>query len=118
MGALCDCNSRSQNATNSLFSFPNMRDPRLADLSTHIRILDAKLNNGIESIDDFRALLSETKKETIVHKDILTTINAIEEALAEAKGSFLHITAKRNQAKIMMEQIDAQLSGRIARPTT
>ncbi len=73
-----------------------MRDPRLADLSTHIRILDAKLNSGITSIDDFKQLMLETKKENIPHKDILNTINGIEDALGEAKGSFLHITARRN----------------------
>jgi len=83
-----------------------MRDPRLADLSTHIKILDAKLNSGMTSIDDFRQLLTETKKETIQHKDILTTINAIEEALDDAKGTFIHITARRNQSKLMMEQAD------------
>lgn len=63
-----------------------MRDPRLVDLSTHIRILDAKLNSGITSIDDFKQLLLETKKEHIPHKDILNTITSIEEALGEAKG--------------------------------
>jgi len=51
-----------------------MKDPRLADLSTHIRILDAKLNSGITSIDDFKQLLLETKKEPIPHKDIQNTI--------------------------------------------
>lgn len=63
-----------------------MRDPRLVDLSTHIRILDAKLNSGITSIDDFKQLLLETKKEHIPYKDILNTITSIEEALGEAKG--------------------------------
>jgi hypothetical protein len=80
-----------------------MRDPRLADLSTHIRILDAKLNSGMSSIEDFKQLLIETKKEPINHKDILNTINQIEEALNEAKGTFIHITARRNQAKSLME---------------
>ena len=118
MGALCNCNARSQNSHNQLFSFPNMRDPRLADLSTHIRILDAKLNSGMTSIEDFKQLLIETKKEPILHKDILNTINQIEEALNEAKGTFIHITARRNQAKTLMEQVDSQLAGRLARAST
>jgi hypothetical protein len=47
-----------------------MRDPRLADLYTHLKILDAKLNSNMTSIDDFRQLLIETKREPIPHKDI------------------------------------------------
>lgn len=89
MGALCNCDSKSQNQSNNLFSFPVMRDPRLADLSTHLKILDAKLNSGIASIDDFKQLLAETKKETISHREISATIIAIDEALTEAKASFL-----------------------------
>lgn len=64
MGALCNCDAKSTTSS-SLYTFPSMRDPRLADLSTHIKILDAKLNSGITSIEDFKHLLIETKKEPI-----------------------------------------------------
>lgn len=64
MGALCNCDAKTSN-NHSLYTFPSMKDPRLADLSTHIKILDAKLNSGITSIEDFKQLLIETKKEPI-----------------------------------------------------
>jgi hypothetical protein len=98
-------------------TFPSMRDPRLIDLATHIKILDAKLNTNLSSIDDFKFLLLESKKELISNKDILMTINAIDDALSEAKASMLNITAKRNQAKEMMEHADQQLSTRLSRST-
>ncbi len=98
MGALCNCNAKSEHS-NPLHALSHLKDPRLSDLSTHIRILDAKLNSGISSIEDFKQLLVETRKEPVPHKDILSTITSIEEALDEAKATFIQITTKRNQAK-------------------
>jgi len=40
-----------------------LRDPRLSDLVTHLKLLDAKLNSGLTTIEDFEQLLIETKKE-------------------------------------------------------
>ena len=79
-----------------------MRDPRLADLSTHVKILDAKLNSNLIAIDDFKYLLIETKKENIPHKDILVLLTLIEEALDEAKNSLLKVNSRRNEAKTLM----------------
>ena len=40
-----------------------MRDPRLHELMTHIKILEAKLNSNLSAVEDFRELMTETKKE-------------------------------------------------------
>lgn len=61
-----------------MFGFSQMKDPRLSDLSTHLKILDAKLNSGLTTIEDFEQLLIETKRDTITNKDILQTLTAIE----------------------------------------
>jgi hypothetical protein len=62
MGALCNCDAKNPSLHSGL---THIRDPRLADLSTHIRIIEAKLNSNISAIEDFRFLLIETKKESV-----------------------------------------------------
>lgn len=63
------------------------KDPRLVELQTHLKILDAKLNSNMNSIEDFKALLVETKKEHAPYKDIDNIILQIEDAFEEAKQS-------------------------------
>ena len=64
MGALCNCDAKSQSSSSMFQGLSHLRDPRLADLSTHIKILEAKLNSNITAIEDFKQLLIETMKES------------------------------------------------------
>ena len=104
MGALCNCDAKSQSQNSMYQGLSHIRDPRLADLSTHIKILEAKLNSNISAIDDFKQLLIETKKESPNSQmQILATINQVEDALNEAKKSLELVSLRKNQAKQMME---------------
>ncbi len=62
MGNLCNCTERS--GTGSAATLPDtpfhLRDPRLIDISTHLKILDSKLNSNLTLIDDFIQLLTES----------------------------------------------------------
>jgi hypothetical protein len=64
-----------------------IKDPRLVELQTHLKILDAKINSNMSSIEDFKVLLVETKKEHVPYKEISTVILQIEDAFEEAKQS-------------------------------
>ena len=52
MGALCGCEHKNSNMNTQ--GLPMIKDPRLVELSTHLKILDSKLNTNISSIEDFK----------------------------------------------------------------
>jgi len=54
MGGMCNCDAKtSNNNFFNDFSLNQLRDPRLSDLVTHLKLLDAKLNSGLTTIEDF-----------------------------------------------------------------
>ena len=54
MGGICNCNQKVDNVS-GMHAFNSLiRDPRLAELQTHLKIVDAKLSSNLNSIDDFR----------------------------------------------------------------
>lgn len=64
MGALC-CSSKTTGANDGghfSSSYAFIKDPRLQDLCTHLKLLESKLNSNLTSIEDFKQLLVETKK--------------------------------------------------------
>ena len=113
MGQLCSNCSHKSTSVNSLnlSSFASsLRDPRLADISTHLKILDAKLNSNITSIEDFLHLLIESNKEILAtHKDILAMITNVDTALQEAKTNLMQVTQRRSIVKGMIEKADSQI---------
>ena len=82
-----------------------MRDPRLHELMTHIKILEAKLNSNLSAVEDFRELMTETKKElnAASHTSILQVITSVEEALTEAKKVLEVVSNKKNNTKAIVE---------------
>ncbi|CDW80328.1 UNKNOWN [Stylonychia lemnae] len=115
MGGICNCDAKTSNNQYNNFTFSQMRDPRLSDLLTHLKILDSKLNSGLTTIEDFEQLLIETKKESVTNKDIQMTIQAIEQALTEQQTIFKQIQQTKIQAKIRLEQADIILSQKLQR---
>eukprot|EP00347_Sterkiella_histriomuscorum_P020841 403336261 len=113
-----------------------MKDPRLSDLATHLKILDSKLNSGLQTIEDFEYLLVETKQEissqnSLINniismsssggnqgitpppnqcKEILNTLLLIEQALNEQKQVFLQIQQRKQQAKTRIEHVNNLIS--------
>ena len=74
MGAICNCSEKSQGTMSLLSQNLQIKDPRLVELHTLIKILDSKLNSNLASIDDFKQLLVETRKEPVPHTDIAAMI--------------------------------------------
>lgn len=85
--------------------FSQLRDPRLNELMTHVKILEAKLNSNLTAVDDFRELMIETRKELqpSAHTSIATVIGQVEEALLEAKKVLELVCNKKNNTKVLVE---------------
>lgn len=54
------------------------------------------MKSNLNSIEDFKYLLAETKKEHIPFKEISVVITSIEEAFEQAKQNIQAISLKRN----------------------
>ena len=109
MGALC-CNSKAIGANDgggfsSSYSF--IKDPRLQDLCTHLKMLESKLNSNLTSIEDFKQLLVESKKPHPLHPSIALTLAKCEEALEEARRQLVvDLAAKKREVKAGVDLMD------------
>ena len=73
-----------------------IKDPRLLELQTLIKILETKLVSNLSSVEDFKYLLIETKKEPFPNKEIQGKLIQIEEGLEEAKSFLLTVQTQKN----------------------
>lgn len=67
------------------------RDPRIQELVTLIKMIDAKLNVNFQTIEDFKQLLAETSNEQAAHKDIQQMITTIDESFSEARKNLAEV---------------------------
>ena len=112
MGGLCNCNAKNE-ASISQFTPIVHLDPRLSELQTMLKILDSKLNSNLTSIEDFKLLLSETRKEPIFHKDIVDMLKMIEEGFEDAKNALIQVTTKKNITKQQMEVANTKIQNKL-----
>ena len=63
MGNICSCDDSSASQINDFSD--KSKDPRISELNQHLRIMEQKLISNLSSIEDFKLLLTETKKAKI-----------------------------------------------------
>lgn len=66
MGNMCGCNAKN-NSSGSILGPSMSPNPLITEIQFRLKLLDTKVTSNLTTIEDFKNLLMETKKEHIPH---------------------------------------------------